>query len=321
MQAELSPFVSGHRREFLKTGGLAIGGFSLWQVLRSRSMAEQAGLPRRDTAVIFVTLGGGPSQLETYDPKPLAPVEYRGAFRPISTKLPGVQFCELLPRQAAMIDQLAIVRSIHHEQASHIAEHIVETGYDLKSSANARNGEMPSVGAVVSRVRGANPSGIPSYVSLPRHHAYSGAHWLGAQHHYFAVNDDPNSPTFQVSNLALTPQLTLARLNDRCELRQSLDQQKRLHDLFGQADSLDAISQQAVDLITGKRRSRRSTSTASLPDCGNAMAGTCWGNACCWPADLLRPVCLLSPFAWRVGMIMSNWRPKFASGPRNTIKL
>ncbi len=256
MDTNLSRASNISRRELIGFGGLALGGLTLTGILKSRAAAGQAGIAARDTAVIFVTLGGGPSQFETYDPKPAAPAEYRGSFAPIHTKVPGVQFCELLPRQAAIADQIAIVRSVHHEQASHIAEHIVETGYDLKNSANSLKGEMPSVGAVVSRVRGANRSGIPGYVSLPKHHAYAGAHWLGAQHHFFAVNDDPNEPSFKVSNLALSAQLDVARLNDRQTLLQEFDRIKQIHDLSGDADSLDAISQQAFDLITGERAQR-----------------------------------------------------------------
>lgn len=238
------------RREFAKLAGLTFGGLSLGGVLQSRAMAKQQGHAVRDSAVIFVTLGGGPSQLETYDPKPEAPVEYRGTFGTIPTKLPGVAFCELLPRQAAILDRLAVIRSIHHEQASHIAEHIVETGYDLRNSANSRAGEMPSVGSVVSHMRGANPAGIPGYVSIPRHHAYAGPHWLGSQHQYFAVNDDPNEENFQVSNLALSSQLSEERLKNRSGLLKELDRRKRIHDLTGAADSLNAISEQALNLVT-----------------------------------------------------------------------
>ena len=242
-----------NRRRLLQSGGLVLGGGLLTDLLRARSAAADSAQPVPATAVIFVTLGGGPSQFETYDPKPDAPAEYRGPFRTIPTKLPGVPFCELLPRQAALLDQLTIIRSVHHEQASHIAEHIVETGYDLVNSANSRTGEMPSIGAIVSKVRAGNASGIPAYVSMPQHHAYAGAHWLGSQHHFFAVNDDPNAPDFQVSNLALNPKLDVTRLSDRRSLLQQLDQTRRIDDLAGNAAALDAIGQQALDLITGER--------------------------------------------------------------------
>jgi uncharacterized protein (DUF1501 family) len=243
------------RREMLLTGGGVCAGLALNNILRLRAQAGETGGSPAQTAVIFVTLGGGPSQLETYDPKPDAAAEYRGVFRPISTAVPGVQLCELLPRQAAIMNRLAIVRSVCHAQASHIAEHIVETGYDLAKGSNSLTGEMPSIGAVVSRVRGANPSGIPGYVSLPRHHAYAGAHWLGAQHHFFAVNEDPSLPDFQVGNLAISSQLSQQRLDSRRALAQTLDRHP-VFDHGGSAQALDAFSQQAFDLIAGERAQR-----------------------------------------------------------------
>lgn len=243
------------RRAFLQASSLMSGGLTLPDLLRLRNQAAAAH-QANGRAVVFVTLGGGPSQFETYDPKFEAPAEYRGEFHPIATSLPGVQFCELLPQQARLLDRIAIVRSVQHQQASHIAEHIVETGFDLTSSANALKGEMPSVGAVVSRVRGAGSSGIPAYVSLPRHHAYAGPHWLGAQHHYFAVNEDPNDPAFKVANLALTPGMTADRLSSRRSLQSQLDHAERLHDQSGQADSVDEYARQALQLITGDKARR-----------------------------------------------------------------
>jgi uncharacterized protein (DUF1501 family) len=252
MHDEKSDFMV-NRRAMLSASVAAPLGLSLTDILGARATAAESAQPVRNTSVIFVTLGGGPSQFETYDPKPNAAVEYRGPFQSISTALPGVTFCELLPKQAAMMDQLAIVRSIHHKQASHIAEHIVETGYDLRNAGNSRVGEMPSIGSVVSKIRGRNAAGIPSYVSLPRHHAYAGPHWLGAQHRHFAINEDPSLATFQVSNVSINDKLDLNRLNDRRALQRELDGAQQTFDLHGNAAALQAISRQAFDLITGER--------------------------------------------------------------------
>lgn len=241
------------RRTLLKSGCLTLGGFSLGEILRLRAASAQTGELPENTAVIFVMLGGGPSQFETFDPKPEAPVEYRGPFGPIATSVAGVRFCELLPQLAASMNNLAIVRSVHHEQASHIAMHIIETGYDLRNSANSRTGEMPSVGSVVSRVRGRNPSGIPGYVAMPRLFAYAGPHWLGSEHQHFAVRDDPNADDFKVDNIELNEKLDLQRLQDRRSLSNRLDRLEQVRDLAGDADALDAFSQQAFDLITGDK--------------------------------------------------------------------
>jgi hypothetical protein len=242
------------RRNLLKSVSLTLGGATLADLFRAR--AEAKSDQARSTATIFVTMGGGASQFETFDPKTQAPVEYRGEFQAISTALPGVQFCELLPKLAAMADRVAVVRSIHHEQASHIAEHIVETGYDLVSSANTRNGDMPSMGSVISRIRGVGASGIPGYVSIPRHHGYSSPHWLGAQHHFFAVDSDPNQEPFAISNLALSEKLNVDRLKDRRGLQSAFNQSRQVLDRSGDAAAIDQFSQQAFDLITGDRARR-----------------------------------------------------------------
>jgi hypothetical protein len=236
----------------LETSLLTMGGAALADVLRLRSLAASRGAPQRETSVIFVILGGGPSQYETYTPKPEAPVEYRGAFGPVSTSVPGVSFCELLPRQAKLMDKMAVVRSVHHEQASHIALHIVYTGYDLRNSANTRKGEMPTVGSVASKVRGPGPSGIPAFVALPSPFAYASPHWLGAQHQYFGVREDPNEPDFQVNNLAPNAKVTTEQLQDRRSLRRQLDRRTQLADLERSAETIDAFSQQAFDLVTGE---------------------------------------------------------------------
>ncbi len=98
---------------------MSCGGLSIAEILAARATQAASG-SRDDTAVIFVGLGGGPSQIETWDPKPGAPVEYRGEFRAISTRVPGTSFCELLPLQAEIADKLTILRAISHTEASHM---------------------------------------------------------------------------------------------------------------------------------------------------------------------------------------------------------
>src|SRR5215207_10590388 len=91
------------RRNFLGVGALGLGGLTLPGLLRARA----ARPAREDTAVVLLFLPGGPSHIDTYDLKPTAPAEYRGEFRPIRSNVPGMDFCELLPRQAKMADKLA----------------------------------------------------------------------------------------------------------------------------------------------------------------------------------------------------------------------
>jgi uncharacterized protein (DUF1501 family) len=242
------------RRALLQSSLLACGGFTLPQLLELRTASAAAGAAKRSTAVIFVQLGGGPSHFETYDPKPDAPAEYRGGLSAIATSVPGVRFCELLPEQAKIADQLAIVRSVTHREASHIALHVVETGYFLRNITNALKGEMPAVGSVVSRLRGRSAGGLPAWVSLPKPNAYSGPIYLGRQNTFFDVNTDPNAADFQVNNLGLAKGLTADRLVDRKQLLASFDGSERTD--AEAADALDAFQQQAIDLLTSPQARR-----------------------------------------------------------------
>ena len=97
------------RRSFLEAGSFALGGLGLADLLRHRAVAKAAGRSTADTSVIVVWLQGGPSQFETYDPKPDAPVEIRGEFSPIPTLVPGMQICELLPLHAKVADRFALI--------------------------------------------------------------------------------------------------------------------------------------------------------------------------------------------------------------------
>lgn len=240
---------SATRRRFVGAGAGFFAGLTVPNILQLRAASQQ--LPRRDTTVIFAYMGGGPSQFETWDPKPDAPAEYRGKYGAIPTNVDGLQICELLPRQAKLMDKVAIIRSIHHEQASHIAEHIVETGYDLKNNANILPGEMPAVGCVVSKLRGGSPDGIPAYVRLRPGAAYSGPQWLGNQHRSFDVKADPNAAEFAVRNLTLDSKLSVARLEDRRGLLSELDRQKGALDTAESAGAIDEFTSQAFHLVTG----------------------------------------------------------------------
>src|SRR5262245_33515685 len=111
------------RRTFLRSGVSAGAvGLSLADLLHAQSQeAAEGRRSRSDTAVIQVWLGGGPSQFETYDPKPQAPAELRGPFQPIDTSIPGIQFCEVLPRQARLLDKVSVLRSVRHNNGDHHA--------------------------------------------------------------------------------------------------------------------------------------------------------------------------------------------------------
>jgi uncharacterized protein (DUF1501 family) len=241
------------RRQLMRGGLLSASALALPNVLRLRAASAAAGQPKRQTAVIFVQLGGGASQFETYDPKPDAPEEYRGLLDPIATNVPGMQFCELMPQQAKIADKLAVVRSVTHHEASHIALHVVESGYFLQDFSKGLKGEMPAVGSIVARVRGKAPGGLPAFVSLPRPQAYCGPVYLGGQYSFFDVSGDPSAADFKINNLDVLPALSSDRLGARQSLLKTLDSAEDLTDLDHQAPALDAFQQQALDLLTGRQ--------------------------------------------------------------------
>src|SRR6185436_18775865 len=120
------------RREFLRMGLRGVGGFSLAELLRLRAAAADPS-HRKPTAMIVVFLHGGASHLETWDPKPDALVEYRGPFQTIETKTPGLRFCELLPKQAAISDRFTILRSMVHTGFCHgIGQQQMFTGHEVR---------------------------------------------------------------------------------------------------------------------------------------------------------------------------------------------
>ena len=148
------------RRDFLKIGGLALGGMSLPQLLRAE---DQAGITRSHKAVIMVFLAGGPPHQDMFDLKPDAPEGIRGEYRPIATNVPGLEICEHMPRLAKMMDRFAVIRSVVGAGGDHSAGQCL-TGYkDLVSKAQ---GGRPSLGAIVSHLQGPVHPDVPPFVGL-----------------------------------------------------------------------------------------------------------------------------------------------------------
>src|SRR5437588_730364 len=170
------------RRSFLQLGVAGMASLGLADVLRARATANS----RRDNAVILLWLDGGPSHLDLYDMKPGVPVEYRSYWRPIRTNVPGLDITELFPKQAKVADKFSIVRSLYHDSGDHYTGgHIMLTGRAGRVSANKVDGEYPSIGSILAKLRGRNRPGMPAYVALPFAKSigirpgYFGAEYLG----------------------------------------------------------------------------------------------------------------------------------------------
>jgi hypothetical protein len=237
------------RRSFLRVGFLGLAGLTLADHLRLRAAAADAGQPTKDTAVILLWLGGGPSHLDMYDLKPEAPVEFRGEFRPIATNVPGIQVGEHLPLQARHMDKLAVVRSVMHTNAGHgMGTHWMMTGYVPTIEIN--DNLNPSCGSVVAKMRGANAARLPAYVCLPNPPPSANAAYLGVAYNPFSPGDDPSSPGFRVRDLQLPPRLDLDCFKNRRELLQGVDTLRRDVDTQGTAEGYDRFYRDAFDIVT-----------------------------------------------------------------------
>jgi len=252
--------VRGHwsRRGFLQAGALGLGGLTLAGLARLRAegavRASAAG-----KSVILFWLSGGPGHMETWDPKPLAPAEYRGPLRAIDTSVPGVQFSELMPEEARLMDRLAILRTVNHGTGDHTkGNHWMLTGFEgpAFNAPDNRQQRRPALGSAVAKVRGANHRGMPPYVAVPHlrggtDNLFHYAAYLGGGWNPFVVNSDPNEKNFAVRNLTLHGDLTLERVGDRRALRQELDRLQRQSEPVMR--DLDEHQQSALDLLTSQR--------------------------------------------------------------------
>ena len=253
------------RRTALKAGFLGIAGLTLPDLLRLR--AEQpASTTDKDTAVILLWLDGGPSQLETYDPKPDAPAEFRGPYGTLATKVPGVRVSDKLPHHARHMDKMVLVRSLHHDNGDHFAAaHWMLTGR-FGSSAASLSPKFPSVGSYAAAVRGSRAPGMPAYVGLPSAQSvylfpgYMGAAYLGPQFNPFDVDRERKYLAASDTTRVRTPKwiagldpARAAQTAGRAKLLTQFDTIRRDLDRSGTIDAMDKYQQQALDLILGTK--------------------------------------------------------------------
>ena len=235
------------RRDFLQVGLGGTLGLGLTDLLRAQETAAE----KKKVNCILVWLDGGPTHYETFDPKPKAPKEIRGEFRPIKTNVPGVEICELFPRLARMADQYSIIRSLADSDGAHSSFQCM-TGRRQSEKRTAPSGGWPSWGAWVSKLQGSQ-AGVPANLSLMyptgnRTWGESGdGGFAGPAHSPMQlVQKNPNA---KAQSLVLNG-ISLNRLGDRNKLRGSIDQFRRSADATGQMKGLDVYNAQALGILT-----------------------------------------------------------------------
>ena len=234
------------RRNFLKIGALGLGGLSLPQLLRAES---QSGIRNSHKAVIMVFLPGGPSHQDMFDLKMDAPSEIRGEFKPIATKVPGVQICEHLPLLAKLANRYTLIRSMVGAEDNHYAVQCL-TG---RHARNSPPGGWPCMGSVLSKLYGPADRSMPPFVGLaPKmgHTPWSDngqSGFLGVGHAPFQPNKGGGKDDMTLNGL------TLDRLSDRKQLLASFDQFRRDIDATGMMDGIDAFNQQAFGILTSSK--------------------------------------------------------------------
>jgi hypothetical protein len=236
------------RRDFLKVGTLGLGSVALPDLLQARAAANESGRSAKDTSVVWLWLGGGPTHVETFDPKMTAPVEYRSTVGEVSTTLPGETIGGLFPQIAQQAQHFSFIRSFAHTNSGHGGgTHYVMTGYDYPPADANFPPVKPSLGSVLARFRGPSHSqtGMPTYVRMNGIYG-DGPAWLGTSNGPFDAGGEANR------NLKLD--VTVDRVGDRRGLLKGLDRINRNADRSGMMRGLDSFEGQAFDLVLGRSK-------------------------------------------------------------------
>jgi hypothetical protein len=238
-----------HRRSFLKVGALSGLGLTLGDYFRLKAKADQKFYESKEgkaRSVIHVTLGGGMAAQESWDPKPEAPLEYRGPLGVVKTVLPGVAFSECFEKMAKVADKVTVVRSMAGREADHgRASYSMFTGYRMSPAL-----KHPSMGSVVAHEFGPR-NGLPAYVSVPDTREYGGTGYLSAKYAAFGLGSDPAGNNFQVRDLTLGSSVDPSRFESRRDMRAAVeDHFKSLETNSDAPAAMDEFYNQAYTLIS-----------------------------------------------------------------------
>ncbi len=241
-----SPFASsihvGSRRWFLRTGAAAMASIPLATLQQVQAQANHSNSKK---SVILFWLSGGPSQIDMWDPKPDAPVEIRSPFETISTSVPGIQFTEHLPRQAAIADKMAVLRAVDCSASNHTPI-TMQAGNPLARRTNdGKDGAgYPSMGSVVSKFRGSNAPELPAFIGLAKTWASDvyGAGHLGSKY-------EPVKGLELADKFKLPTGIDVQRLQNRAALREQINGARKELEDHNLLEQFDANTQRAFEMV------------------------------------------------------------------------
>lgn len=272
------------RRELLTIG---LGGFSYLGLADLLQLRTASGVAtKQPTAVILVWLRGGASHLDLFDPKPLAPAEYRGSFAPQQTNVTGMQLTELLPRLATMADRYALVRSIAHSSGGHFnGSRRMLSGDFSPPDVESRVPRAPDWMTVANALRGRERRKLPRYVGVNPVEKYDGVpiagpHFLGSMYSVFPVTGDPSQPNFALLEMGSEDHDKRTRMQTRVELNKSLDRIRNDLDVGGVMESRDHYLRQAVDLMLSPEARVAFDLTREPPTVRERYGMHQWGQQC-----------------------------------------
>jgi len=270
-----------NRREVLRVGLAGFGSMAWPGILKLRAQSP-VGTTQGPTAVIVVWLRGGASHLETYDPKPDAPSEFRGPFKAIATRSPGVRVGELLPRHAALSHRFTLLRSMAHNGGGHPAGSLQLLAGD-KDPNDKLKPHYPDFMTVAHRLRYDANRSLPNYVGVNPIIRYdnftiAGPGFLGETYAPFSVLGDPSSPTFSVPNIGLNDAGRRVVLEQRMGLQKQFDSMRRGIDQAGLVNTMDQFQGQALNLLTSARAASAFDLRLESPKARERYGLNAWGQ-------------------------------------------
>lgn len=273
---------SSARRQFLRFGFYGFTGLGLSQLMRLQEAAAATSGQR--TAIVLVWLRGGMSQLDGWDMKPNAPLDYRGPFSPIATNVPGIDICELMPRLAKIADRYTLLRSVAHTGGGHPAGSLQILGGD-PDAPDKIEPHFPDWMSIAHKLRNDRPHILPNYIAVnpvDRYDSFTiaGPTYLGPAHEPFKIYGDPSHPQFEIPNIGMKDASQAGRLQQRVNVRQALDRLRRDVDQTGFMDAVDQFEKQAVSLLLSAE-ARQAFDLNQEPDAVRDRYGRHqWGQQC-----------------------------------------